>query len=256
MKFFSNETWVTHRQDLKNIYGKGIIEQPLERFIVNRDNNKWNYPMIAIASSVAREWPAVGLLDLHDLYQACYACLLYTYNRVDWDKINNSDEPKVRLWKYIKKSVTLDMRHYINDKKDGMKVSKKALWEKGKQKDFFTMLFPQMWFWENDEKISIADPPTSKYDIELLSEGLNDVMRLSLTDTERVILEMSFGIDQPKDEPRSFKHIANYLSLKEGNVRKIKSRSIKKLRTKQIENYLQNYFDFQSQFNEKDTDYI
>ena len=245
MKWFSKDTLKQHQKDLRSLHGKGVIEQPLERFIVNKDGDSWNYPMLAIAYGVAKEWAAVGMLDVLDLLQVCYYYLKVAYDRVDWDKINNSDNPKVRLWKFIKKSVTLDMRHYINAKKDGMKISTRDLWKNGKQDDFFTVLYPQLWFWHNDESLNIFDTPTTKWDQEMLYEGLMSVMSKKLSDTERIILMFSFGIDEYLDKPKSQQFIADYFNQSVSWVQTKKFRALKKLRNEDVKKYLQNFYDFQ-----------
>ena len=252
MRFYSWETMRIHMADLTNEHDKfKLIDEKLRNFIVNRNNKtaKTSGPMHDLVAHIGRKWPEIGLLDYHDLVQEAYFALVKAYSRVNWETIENSTNPDASLWAFLKKSVKLDIRIAINSFKDGMRVPRNNIWannKKGKfeQDNFFSTPVDQAWFFINDELLSLYDnSSTTLWETEQLHEHLQDVMRKYLTDTERLILEMSYGIDQPEDKPRTGKYIGNYFNMTPGNVRVIKLRALKKLKNEEAENYLKIFIE-------------
>ena len=248
MKHYSNDTLRAHFNDLNNLLEAHnfFTYANIFYFLVNKSSGKIKYPIYDLAFTFPRDYPAIGVLDLHDISQEMYIALFSAWDKIDWKVIKNANNPHGRLWTYLKKSIKLDVRHRINESKDGIRIPRYKLWENSKinPDDFLTVLYPQLWFWENDEVLNIYEEPITSWDSEMLREGLDDVLKNTLSNTERLIIEMSFGIDQPKEKPRSVKYIASYFNLKEGNIRKIKQRAMTKLKTLQNKEYLQNFYEF------------
>lgn len=239
MKHFSSETMRQHTQDLIRELKIKQIPDALRYYIINADKLKATSPMYAIASKQTREWPAVGLLDLHDLSQECYCALIVAWSRVNWDVINASSNPRASLWAYLKKSIKLDFRKAVNSFKDGMRVPLDKIWEVKPNKyefgldNFFSISVDNAWFLEHfsDALVVANSSRMSSWETEELHESLDIIMKNDLSNSERLVLEMSYGIDQMNDEKKSIKYIANYFSLSEIGIKKIKARALKKLKT-------------------------
>ena len=247
MNFKSFKTLRQHQIDLRVAHDRGLIEKPLLHYIVNRhDDGKLKLPMQSLAYQIAKSWPAVGILDLHDLTQIYYLYLLRAYKNVKWDKINASKDPDAALWGYLKKSAQLRVRIEINNLKDGMRIPEYRQFFDGKGvENFFSDPRDQVWFWIKDEVLALLDAPPDRWETEQLNFALGEAMRKVLSDTERLILEYHFGID---GKQKSFKEIGEYFGLKETNVRKIKSIALSKLRdNEEVTGYLKKMWENNSQ---------
>ena len=237
MKVYSKITYRQHLKDLgkqkKDIfsieyYYKGIVD---------------------IANGFNREWSSMGLLSLNDAVQECHYALIKAWGNLNWDAIHAApeDEKQPMIWAYLKKSVKLESRYHIHNQRDGVRIPHYKRWELAETKDvndFITQLFPQMWFWQNDEKLNLVDEPPTRYDIEQLHIGLISAMDKLLTDDESYVLTSWFGLIGMRS---SYKQIAKDLNMRESNVRKIKQRALESLRNEEVKNYLQTFYDFQSQ---------
>lgn len=251
MKHFSSETMRQHTQDLIRELKIKQTPDALRYYIINADKLKATSPMYAIASKQTREWPAVGLLDLHDLSQECYCALIVAWSRVNWDVINASSNPRASLWAYLKKSIKLDFRKAVNSFKDGMRVPLDKIWEVKPNKyefgldNFFSISVDNAWFLEHfSEALVMANNSRmSSWETEELYESLETIMKDKLSDTERLILEMGFGINELNEMPVSAKNIGVYFNIKEPTVRKIKERALKKLRTQENQDYLKSFLE-------------
>ena len=239
MNFKSFQTLRTHQIDLRVAHDRGRIEKPLLHYIVNRyDDGKLKLPMQSLAYQIAKSWPAVGILDLHDLTQIYYLYLLKAYNNVKWDKIEASKDPDAALWAYLKKSAQLKVRIEINNLKDGMRIPEKKQFFDGKGvENFFSDPRDQVWFWIKDEVLALLDSPPDRWETEQQNIALGEAMRKVLSPTERLILEYNFGIDGAQ---KSFKEIGKTFGMTESNVRKVKSRALSKLRdNEEVMEYLE-----------------
>ena len=200
--------------------------------------------VVDIANGFNTEDKAAGVLDKNDIIQECYVALINAWNNINWDAIRASDEPQARIWAYLKKTIKLDARNSIHDKKDGIRIPHGKRWELNETKnvdDFLTQLFPTDFFSENAEAMGLYEEQIARYDIEQLGIGLDDVMTKYLSQKEKLVLESYFGVDRAQ---LSYKNIAKKLETNEANVRKIKERALKALDTQEVRDYLKTFYEF------------
>ena len=202
--------------------------------------------VVDIANGFNTEEQASGGLDKNDLLQECYVALIEAWNRMDWKAVENADQPQAAIWAYLKKSIKLKARERVHNKKDGVRIPHGKRWEINETKnvdDFLTQLFPVEWFGDNDERMGLYDDDfITRYDIEQLSIGLEDVMLKFLSRKEQAVLEMSYGLDSHK---MSSKKIGETLNITVSNVDKTKSIAIKKLKNSEVEGYLKDFYYFE-----------
>ena len=190
------------------------------------------------------EEQASGILDKNDIIQECYVALVNAWGNIDWDAIRGSDEPQAKIWAYLKKTIKLDARNAIHDKKDGIRIPHGKRWELNETKDvddFLSQLFPPDFFSENAEAMGLYEEQITRYDIEQLGIGLDNVMEKHLSSKEKLVLEYYFGVDRPQ---KSYKYIAKMLNTTESNVRKIKQRGLEALDCQEVKDYLQTFYHF------------
>ena len=198
-----------------------------------------------IANGFNTEENAAGILDKNDMIQECYLALVEAWSRLDWDEVKAADEPQARIWAFLKKSIKLKARERVHNTKDGIRIPHSKRWDITETKnvdDFLTQLFPPDFFSENDERLGLLDDEyIGRYDIMILGEALDDVMRKHLSRNEQIVLESLFGVDR---DQRSTKEVAIQLGTNENNIRKIKSRALKQLDTEEVKDYLKTFYEF------------
>ena len=242
MKFYSKTTLSQHTRDLRDAYKKGVIDPKLGYYIVRNENGRWSYPMVELAYSYGRDWASSGILDGLDILQLCYTELITTWQRVDWKIVNSAANPKGQLWAYLKSNIKVKVKNRIEDNKDGIRIPQYKRLEIQNTKnvdDFLTQLFPQMWFWENDEKLNFADEPPENWDNMQTRRALNSAMDHMLTKKEKDIICMTFGIGEDK---MPSKEVASYLNISDANVRKTKFIALNKLDNQEVKNYLEDFY--------------
>ena len=200
--------------------------------------------VVDIANGFNTEDKAAGVLDKNDIIQECYIALINAWNNINWDAIRASDEPQARIWAYLKKTIKLDARNSIHDKKDGIRIPHGKRWELNETKnvdDFLTQLFPADFFADNAEAMGLYEEQLARYDIEQLGIGLDNVMSKYLSTKEKLVLEYHFGVDRPK---LSSKQTAKELGITVSNVTSTKNKALEKLKNEEVMEYLKTFYDF------------
>ena len=234
MKNFDIDNYQRHLKDLK-------AEETTDPLLVTT----YMRGAFDIANSFNTEEQASGVLSRNDIIQECYNALLDAWDNVDWNAIQRANNPRARTWAFLKKSIQLKARERIHNVKDGVRIPHNKRWEINETKnvdDFLTQLFPTEWFAENDEALDLIEYGyNTRYDIEQLGLALQDMFNEYLTFNERYVIENTFGLD---GRPLSNKDIAKTLKTSEANVRQIKKRALKTLKTEEIQDYLKEFYEF------------
>ena len=218
----------------KDIYNRNLKD--LRSLDKNELKNTYYSWVLDIASGFPTDQVSVGCLDRNDIMQECFLAFENAWGNLDWDAIHENaiNEPAM-VWAFLKKSIKNKVRNRISRFKDGVKV----VWNNGINSknldDFLTILFqdfhedaPQMW------------PTTpSMWDAEKLHDGLQESMRHSLKDVDRLIVEYFYGID---NEKLTYKKISEIFSLSENTVRKRKQRAVEKLNNEDTKKIIRNFF--------------
>ena len=197
-----------------------------------------------IAQSFNTGEQAAGVLSKEDMIQECYTALIEAWSRVDWKDVGSSDEPQARVWAFLKKSIKLKARERVHNKKDGIRIPHSKRWNITETKnvdDFLTQLFPPDFFAENDESLGLFDDEyLVRYDVMILGEALNDVMRKYLSEKERFVVGSFFGVDRDKS---STKEISKLMKISVSNVTSTISKSLGKLRNDEVKAYLSQFYE-------------
>ena len=236
MKNFDRANYQRHLNDLKGV----VTEDPF--LVTTYLRGAFD---IAWSADFNTEEAASGILSREDMIQECYLELLKAWDNLNWDAIHGARQPKAKIWAYLKKNIKLNARHRVHEKKDGIRISRNKRWEINETKnvdDFLTQLFPNEWFAENDEALDLIEYGyNTRYDIEQLGLAFQDVFNEYLTFNEQFVIENTFGLD---NRPLNNKEIAMHLKTSEANVRKIKQRALKTLKTDEIKSYLAEFYEF------------
>ena len=202
--------------------------------------------VLDLANGFNTEEQASGVLDKNDILQECYYILVKTWNKLDLNAIREeADNPQAYIWSYLKTTVKLQARDWIHAQKDGQRIPKNKRYDITETKnvdDFLTQLFPADFFADNAESLGLTyEESFTRYDIEHLGVGLDNAMSRYLSNKEKLVLELHFGVDRAK---MSSKKIAEELGITVSNVDFTKHYALGKLKNDEVKEYLKEFYDF------------
>ena len=216
MKWNNYRSSVAYKKDLK---------------ILRDDELKNYYPhVIQIANTFSRDFVAIGILNIQDLIQAGNVGLLEAWSNVDWELINESPNPQGQLWAFLKKRIKFAIRREIDYNGTFIKVPRRQLEDHRKHltgiDKVLVNVFPK--FFESE---LVYQDDITDWDNEQLGLLLDDIIYDNIhSHVHQAILKATFGIDTANGKPISIKELASKYRMSEIGIKKIKSRSIDKIR--------------------------
>lgn len=181
------------------------------------------------------DYAATGVLDLNDLIQEGYLCFLEAYDKVDWGRINESNNPDAELWAYLKKSTTLSFERQLRFKKDGVRIPERAHFKtKMNNINMITSLFSQIdnIFFTNQEDVA-----TSKWETDLIGAffdvHLDDYLDLTfkgernLKGIERTVIKEFYGLEGLR---KTSKELGVHFNVSVSTIDVVRKRAIDKLK--------------------------
>ena len=196
------------------------------------------YPWVSqIANTFPRDEVAIGALNYMDLIQAGHIGLLEA-----WDKVDH-ELSQAQIWTFIKKRIKWSMRReidkygrFISMPINQQEISRNKLNEAdyilvNSFPDFFSML-----------RFSGDVNYNTSWEQEQLAELLDDLLYQYIPNAmHRHILSATYGLDNVK---LSTKELASMYNISEIGVKKIRQRTIKKLKeNKEFENIIDNFYE-------------
>lgn len=221
----------------KDIYNRNLKDMRYS-FDATQEKDSYYTWVMDIANGFPTDQVSVGCLDRNDIIQECFLAFENAWNNLDWDAIQNvsEDERKAIIWSYIKKSIKLKVRNRITYVKDGIRTYSVDGNRLGKSvDDFLSILFDNFY----EDSIPVWDEPVNLYDIERLANGLDEAMRVYLSDNDRRTIEYFYGIDCDK---QSLKDIAVIFNTNQNNITVRKKRALKKLNREEVKQIIRKNF--------------
>ena len=191
--------------------------------------------VLQIANTFTRDAIAIGALNFMDLYQAGYVGLVEAYNKLDHDR------GQAEKWTYLKKRIKWAIRREIDNHGAFIKVPRRDIEEQranlsGINKELVN-IFPQFF----DEEVGFTDQGIERWSNVLLGELIDDLLLKYIKEPKhRIIISLCFGLDCEK---QSIKDIANRFNMSEIGIKKIRERSINKLRNEDVEKIIENFYE-------------
>jgi RNA polymerase sigma factor (sigma-70 family) len=194
---------------------------------------------LSLVESVARKFStsdqASGVLSINDMLQAGAEGLILAVDRIDWNVVNESEEPEKTLRSFLSKRIRGAIRREIDINRGDMRIPEYKLNEirksDGGDKKIVQMFFNSIFSsidieYENDEDNSIMqiEDKSEKYNIDIINKYLLGLMRTNLSEREYDVLRMSYGLDCDK---MPAKEIADKLNI-EGTANYVRVSQIKR----------------------------
>lgn len=219
MKKYNVKNYIRYKEDLKksilNLEGKFWDEYTRDELIVK---------FLPLVENIARKFSstqqASGVLSINDLIQEGSIGLTAAVDRLDWSKLNESDDTEKTLKSFLSKRIKGSIRRAIDINRGDIKIPEHKLIEmrKNEGKDrkitemFFNSVFSSIDEPIGDDEDSYYQVPdkSEPYNIDLLNIYLLGIMKTHLTNKEYDVVRMSYGLDCDK---MSAKEIASELGI-------------------------------------------
>jgi len=217
MKKYNVQNYIKYKEDVKksilSLEGKFWDEYTRDELIVK---------FLPLVENLARKFSttqqASGVLSINDLIQIGSEALIKAVDKLDWEKLNDSEDMEKTLKSFFAKRIKGHIRRRVDMARGGIRIPEHKLNEirkNPKDKKMVAMFFNSVFLsidaqvTNDDEEnmmYQIADK-SEPYNIQILNVYLKGLMKKYLTPIEYEVLRLSYGLDCEK-------HSANYIAGK------------------------------------------
>jgi len=237
MKKYNVQNYIRYKEDLKR-------SMPEDKFYDYYTRDELIVKFLPLVENLARKFAtseqASGVLSINDLIQEGGKGLTLAVDKLEWDKLIDSEDIEKTLKSFFSKRIKGAIRRAIDINRGDIRIPEHKLTEirkNPKDEKIVTMFFNSIFSsidanYNTDEENPLFQIPdeSEPYNINLLNAYLLSLMKQNLTSIEYEVLRLSYGLDCDK-------HSANYIAGKlninvnTANVRvsQIKREAINKL---------------------------
>src|SRR6056300_561374 len=199
MKRYNVQNYVRYKLDLEDSLNLAFEGKYSERHNIIIEN----LPLVeSVARSFSTSDQASGVLSINDLLQSGAEGLILAVDRIDWNVINESEDPEKTLKSFLAKRIRGAIRRAIDINRGDMRIPEYKLNEirknYGKDKKIVETFFNQIFasidenFESENESPMFQVPDNSEpYNIALLNAYLLGLMNEHLSDKEYEVIRLS-----------------------------------------------------------------
>ena len=228
MKKYNVENYIRYKEDLK-------ASMPEDKPYRQYTREKLIVRFLPLVETMGRKFStsdqASGVLTINDIIQIGSEALVKAVDRLDWDKIDESEDEEKTLKSFFSKRIKGGIRRRIDMARGNIRIPEHKLNEMRKTKDkkavqmFFNSIFLSIDANVDDENLFNQIPDKSEpYNIHLMNLYLKSLMKKYLNEQEYEVLRLSYGLDCDK---HSAKQIAEKINLT-GSANYVRVSEIKK----------------------------
>ena len=215
MKKYNVQNYIRYKEDIKK-------SMPSEKFYDYYTRDELIVKFLPLVENLARKFSttqqASGVLSINDLIQIGSEALIRAVDKLDWDKLIDSEDIEKTLKSFFAKRIKGHIRRRVDMARGGIRIPEHKLNEirkNPKDKKMVAMFFNSVFLsidaqvTNDDEEnmmYQIADK-SEPYNIQILNVYLKGLMKKYLTPIEYEVLRLSYGLDCEK-------HSANYIAGK------------------------------------------
>ena len=240
MKKYNVQNYIRYKEDLeatlKLIPHKQFNEYTREELIT---------VFLPLVENIARKFSttqqASGVMTINDLIQEGAIGLTAAVDRIEWEKIEESEDKEKTLKSFFAKRIRGAIRRAIDINRGDMRIPEYKLNDIrknfGKDRKIVQTFFNQVFMSidenfndEGDNPLFQVPDKSEPYNIALLNAYLLGIMKEHLTDKEYDVLRMSYGLDCDKHMAKDIASklgidgVSNYVRVSE-----LKKSAIEKL---------------------------
>ena len=228
MKKYNIQNYIRYKEDLKESI-------PIDKLYKEYSRNQLIVKFLPLVETMARKFStsqqASGILTIMDLIQIGSLGLTKAVDKLDWDKLEESEDIEKTLKSFFSKRIKGAIRRQIDQLRGNIRIPEHKLNEIRNSKDkkmvamFFNSIFLSIDVKVNDEDLFNQIPDKSEpYNIPLMNAYLKSLMQKFLDFAEFEVLRLSYGLDCDK---HSAKEIAAKLGI-EGSSNYVRISELKK----------------------------
>ena len=240
MKSYNIQNYIRYKKDLEQAYKR--LQQGYDYQDYTRDDLVILFmPLVEnIARKFATSQQASGVMSILDLIQEGNVNLIKAVDRIDWDKMAESEDQEKTMKIFLSKRIKGGIRRAIDINRGQMRLPEHITNEIrknfGKDKKMVAMFFNSIILSidsgtrDDDDMLYQIEDKSEPYNQVFLNMYLTSLLKQHLDDKEFHVLRLSYGLDCDK---HSAKQIADYLNI-EGSgayvrVSQLKKQAVNKL---------------------------
>ena len=234
MKSYNIQNYIRYKKDLEKTIARIKIKEHYSLY--DRDTLVTLFmPLVEnIARKFATSQQASGVMSINDLIQEGNLNLIKAVDRIDWNKIQSSDDKEKSIKSFLSKRIKGGIRRAIDINRGQMRlpehVTNSIRKNFGKDKKMVAMFFNSIFLSidagsrDEDDMLYQIEDKSEPYNQEFLNMYLMSLLRQHLEPKEYDVLRLSYGLDCDK---HSAKEIASKLGI-EGSGAYVRVSQLKK----------------------------
>ena len=236
MKKYNVQNYVRYKEDLKQ-------SMPTDKPYSFYNRNELVIKFMPLVENIARKFAtsqeASGVMSINDIIQEGNLNLTKAIDKIDWEKLIDSEDIEKSLKSFLSKRVRGGIRRAIDKNRGTMRIPEHKLNEirkdGGKDKKMVEMFFNSIFLSvdakpANEDMVYQIPDKSDPYNEQLLNAYLVSLLNKYLTDDEAYVLNKSYGLSGKK---LSAKQIAADLGIKGTSdyvrVSELKKQAVQKL---------------------------
>ena len=240
MKSYNIQNYIRYKKDLEQSYKR--LPEAYDYQDYTRDDLIILFmPLVEnIARKFATSQQASGVMSILDLIQEGNVNLIKAVDRIDWDKMSESEDQEKTMKSFLSKRIKGGIRRAIDINRGQMRLPEHITNEIrknfGKDKKMVAMFFNSIFLSidagtrDDTDMLYQIEDQSEPYNQEFLNMYLTSLLKQHLDDKEFHVLRLSYGLDCDK---HSAKQIASFLKI-EGSgayvrVSQLKKQAVNKL---------------------------
>jgi len=234
MKHYNIQNYIRYKKDLDATIKR--IERKEHYSLYDRDQLITIFmPLVEnLARKFATSQQASGVMAITDMIQEGHLNLIKAVDRIDWDKISESEDSEKTLKSFLSKRIKGGIRRAVDTNRGQMRlpehVTNSIRKNFGKDKKAVAMFFNSIFLSidagtrDDDDLFLQIEDKSEPYNQVFLNMYLTSLLKQHLIDKEYEVLRLSYGLDCEK---HSAKEIAAKLGI-EGSGAYVRVSQLKK----------------------------
>jgi RNA polymerase sigma factor (sigma-70 family) len=218
MKKYNIANYIRYKNDVKAC-------QPKEKQLHEYTEKELLHKFLPLVENIGRKFStsqqASGVMTILDIIQDGSLSLIKAIRRIDWVKLEDSDDKLKTLKSFLSKRIKGGIRRAIDMNRGDMRIPEHKLNEirrNAKDEKMVAMFFNSMFLSIDDKPKNTDDEEnmihqiadkSEPYNIGLLNIYLTGLLRKHLNDREYEVLRLSYGLDCDKHSANKIAEILN-----------------------------------------------
>lgn len=226
MKKYNLDNYLRYKNDLKKVNGR-IQEKEYSEY--SRDELITAFlPLVEnIAKKFSTADQASGIMDITDIIQEGSIGLIFAVDKIEWDKINESNDKEQTLRSFLSKRIKGSIRRAIDINRGSIRIPEHKLNEIRKDDsvdhNLLSLFFSSMtesldknYSSDGDSLNDDADnydqheDKSKEYNIDILNTFILGLFNKHLSPIESEVLRLSYGLDCEKHSANAISEILGF----------------------------------------------